>query len=64
FGVDHLHLKLFPMHGTKSDKWQQHNSHINNFFDKYEGYISSHNGPRAEDEELNKIAAKIKKHDQ
>ena len=60
FGVDHLHLKLFPMHGTKTDKWQQHNSQINKTFDKYEGYISSHNGPRADDEELSKIAAKIK----
>ena len=60
FGVDHLHLKLFPMHGTKNNEWQQHNSHVDKIFNKYEGYISSHNGPRADDEELSEIAAKIK----
>jgi len=60
FGVDHLHLKLFPMHGTKTNEWQQHNSQVDKIFDKYEGYISSHDGPRANDEELSKIAAKIK----
>lgn len=61
FGVDHLHLKLFPMHGTKSSEWRQHNSHVDQTFTKYEGYISSHNGPRADDEELKIIASKIKK---
>ncbi|HBP51278.1 MAG: Histidine triad [Candidatus Shapirobacteria bacterium GW2011_GWE1_38_10] len=60
FGVDHLHLKLFPMHGTKTNEWQQHNSQVEKTFDKYEGYISSHNGPRVNDEELSKIADKIK----
>ena len=61
FGVDHLHLKLFPMHGTKSSEWQQHNSQVDKTFTEYEGYISSHNGPRANDEELKIIASKIKK---
>jgi diadenosine tetraphosphate (Ap4A) HIT family hydrolase len=60
FGVDHLHLKLFPMHGTKSNNWQQHNSHVEKFFYYYEGYISSHNGPKASDEQLTKIAKMIK----
>lgn len=60
FGVDHLHMKLFPMHGTKNDEWKQHNSHVEKTFDNYEGYISSHNGPRINDEELSKIAEKIK----
>jgi diadenosine tetraphosphate (Ap4A) HIT family hydrolase len=26
FGVDHVHAKLFPMHGTKSEEWKQHKS--------------------------------------
>ncbi len=60
FGVDHLHIKLFPMHGTINDEWKQHNSHVEQTFNKYEGYISSHNGPRANDEELDKIANQIK----
>jgi len=42
FGVNHLHAKLFPMHGTKSDEWKQHVSHIDKYFDQYEGYLSSH----------------------
>lgn len=60
FGVDHLHFKLFPMHGTKDDNWKQHSSHIPIVFDKYEGYVSSHNGPKASDEDLAAIAKKIK----
>lgn len=60
FGVDHLHMKLFPMHGTKNDDWKQHNSHVEKTFDIYEGYVSSHNGPRVSDEELIKIAEKIR----
>lgn len=61
FGVNHLHMKLFPMHGTKSDNWKQYNSHVPVTFTQYEGYISSHNGPRVSDEELAIIANKIKK---
>lgn len=60
FGVDHLHMKLFPMHGTKNDEWKQHNSHVEKTFNTYEGYVSSHNGPRANDEDLAKIAELIK----
>lgn len=61
FGVDHLHAKLFPMHGTKSDSWKKRSSNINKFFKKYEGYISSHDHKRADDKKLAKIAQKIKK---
>lgn len=43
FGVDHLHSKLVPMHGTKSGEWKQHTSSVDKYFDMYEGYISSHN---------------------
>ena len=53
FGVDHVHAKLFPMHGTAKDGvWKQHSSNINKFFEEYEGYISSHDGDRADDEKL------------
>lgn len=55
FGVDHLHAKLFPMHGTASDTWKQRNSDIETFFEKYEGYISSHDSIRASDEDLRKV---------
>ncbi len=61
FGVDHLHAKLFPMHGTKSDEWKQIRSSVDKFFDRYEGYISSHDFKRANDEELAALAKKIMK---
>jgi len=59
-GVDHLHAKLFPMHGvTKDGQFVKHEADMDKFFEVYEGYISTWNGPRASDEELKKIAEKI-----
>lgn len=60
FGVDHLHAKLFPMHGTKSDEWKQRKSNVDKFFGQYEGYLSSHDYKRGDDAELAKIAEKIR----
>jgi histidine triad (HIT) family protein len=60
FGVDHVHAKLFPLHGTMSDNWQQHSSKIDTYFENYPGYISSHDSERADDEDLSKIAQQIK----
>ncbi|MDO8620771.1 MAG: HIT family protein [Candidatus Levybacteria bacterium] len=60
FGVDHVHAKLFPMHGTKMGKWKPFRSGIDKFFEKYEGYISSHDHKRADDKKLAKLARKIK----
>jgi diadenosine tetraphosphate (Ap4A) HIT family hydrolase len=60
FGVDHVHSKLYPMHGTANmEKWKPIESKINKYFDKYEGYISSHDYKREDDTKLNKIAKKI-----
>ena len=61
FGVDHLHAKLFPMHGTKSDAWKQRKSDIDKYFDTYEGYISSHDSKRASDESLARLVEKIRR---
>ena len=60
FGVDHVHAKLFPMHGTKMKEWRPIESKINKYFEKYEGYISSHDYKRADDEKLSELANKIK----
>jgi diadenosine tetraphosphate (Ap4A) HIT family hydrolase len=60
FGVDHVHAKLFPMHGTKTDEWKARHSKMDKYFEKYEGYISSHDHNRADDEELEKLAKKIR----
>ena len=61
FGVDHVHAKLFPMHGTKNDEWVEHKSSVDKYFEKYEGYISSHDYKRQDDDHLASLAEKIKK---
>ncbi len=60
FGVDHLHAKLFPMHGTKTDAWTEHKSTVQKYFKHYEGYISSHDAERADDAALAELAKKIR----
>jgi diadenosine tetraphosphate (Ap4A) HIT family hydrolase len=64
FGVDHLHAKLFPMHGTAAaaQQWQKlHSSRPEKFFERYEGYMSSHDGQRADDKHLDEVSAKIRR---
>lgn len=59
FGVDHLHAKLFPMHGTENIKeWRPVKSSVDKFFAQYEGYISSHDWKRGDDEKLAELAKK------
>ncbi len=60
FGVDHVHAKLFPMHGTKMKEWRPIKSNVEKYFTQYEGYISSHDYKRADDMELDELAKKIK----
>ena len=62
FGVDHIHAKLFPMHGTLDMKeWKPLKSNVDKYFKKYEGYISSHDYKREDDKKLAKLAEKIRK---
>ena len=60
FGVDHLHAKLFPMHGTNVKIWEKRSSNLDKYFKKYEGYISSHDYKKADDKKLKIIARKIR----
>lgn len=61
FGVDHVHAKLFPMHGTGDmEEWKQMKSNVEVFFDTYQGYISSHDFKRANDTELERLAEKVR----
>ena len=58
-GVDHAHIKLYPLHGLDKkfiEMWAPEKI----YFDKYEGYISTQTGPKKEIEELQKVADKIK----
>lgn len=52
YEINHVHAKLYPMHGAKQGSWHPVKSHVDKYFDNYEGYISSHNGPLANEEQL------------
>jgi histidine triad (HIT) family protein len=62
YGVDHLHSKLFPMHGTGGlQQWQKIESQTNKqFFPTYPGYLSSNDSARANDAQLAKLAKEIR----
>ena len=50
------------MHGTKQmhENWKAVNSNVDKYFEQYEGYISSHDFQRANDEELALLAEQIR----
>jgi histidine triad (HIT) family protein len=58
-GVNHVHMKLYPMHGL-NEKFKETYVPEKKFFEKYEGYISTVQGPKGTPEELSKIAEEIK----
>jgi len=63
-GIDHAHIKLVPMHGTeklKRGEWQQCLSGKEFWFEKYQGWISSGSGPKADREKLKELAENLKK---
>ncbi|WP_370548096.1 HIT family protein [Edwardsiella tarda] len=63
FGVDHVHSKLFPMHGTANmAEWRPIESRSARFFTHYEGYLSSHDAQRADDERLAALACHIRRY--
>jgi histidine triad (HIT) family protein len=62
FGVDHLHAKLFPMHGTGNmDEWQAIESKKNTtYYEKYPGFLSSNDSLPADNKKLAELADKIR----
>jgi len=62
FGVDHLHMKLYPLHGTDSmETWKPRENSRDEFYDAYPGFISSHDAARIDDEDLEMLAKSIRK---
>ena len=62
-GVDHAHIKLIPMHGTEHMKkgiWKQYTCGRSNYFEKYGGFLTSDDGPKADTEKLKILASKLK----
>jgi len=61
FGVDHVHSKLAPMHGTADlSEWRPILGDVDKYFEQYEGYLSSHDWKRADDAELAALAKLIR----
>lgn len=61
YGVDHVHSKLIPMHGTAAlTTWKPIEATSEKFFEYYEGYLSSHDAMRADDKYLAASADKIR----
>lgn len=58
-GVNHAHIKLYPMHGLNKEfeeMWAKEKV----FFDNYPGYITTQLGPQSTMENLKKLAEEIK----
>jgi len=53
--VPHMHVKLIPMHGGKGSQ-----KHEPFFSETYEGFLTTTEGPKMSDEQLQKIQAQIK----
>ncbi len=62
FGVNHIHAKLVPMHGTKQDAWKAIKSDNKVFFPTYPGFISSHDAHEMPKEKLEETAERIRRH--
>lgn len=61
FGVDHVHAKLFPMHGTSDmTAWKAIESEVNEYYHTYPGYLSSHDYEKADEAALVALAQKIR----
>ncbi len=59
-GIDHAHIKLYPLHGVK-EKFEEIWAEEKIFFEKYEGHICTKTGPEVDLVKLKRLAEKIKK---
>src|SRR3989338_2467313 len=62
-GIDHAHIKLIPMHGTehmKRNVWKQYSSNKDDYYEEYKGFLSSHDGPKADFDKISELANKLK----
>ncbi|MDO8486625.1 MAG: HIT family protein [Candidatus Staskawiczbacteria bacterium] len=60
-GVNHAHMKLYPMHGLAKE-FKEMVAKDKVFFNDYPGYITTQMGPKVDTEELKKLAEEIKKY--
>ncbi len=55
YGVNHLHAKLFPLHGTSKESWTPIKSNVDTYFEKYVGFLSTNDSKLATDDELQSV---------
>jgi histidine triad (HIT) family protein len=53
-GVNHAHIKLYPLHGL-DEEFKALEAPEKKYSDKYEGYLSTLMGPKADDKELKEL---------
>ena len=58
-GINHAHLKLYPLHGLDK-KFKEMIAQEKVFFENYPGYLTTQIGPQADTEELKKLAEEIR----
>ena len=58
-GVNHVHLKLYPLHGLNK-KFTGIEAKKKVFFKNYPGYLTTQMGHQADSKELKKLVNKIK----
>jgi len=59
-GINHAHLKLYPIHGL-DEKFRETWASEKKYFEHYEGYISTQLGPKADEKDLKELAESLKK---
>jgi histidine triad (HIT) family protein len=60
-GIDHAHVKLIPLHAYDSKSWIPIESReATKFWNEYPGFISTHEGPRMADRDLEEVASQIR----
>lgn len=60
YGINHAHVKLFPLHGTALSTWQPIQSQEKGYVGEYKGYVSSHASAPADVSTLAELAKKIR----
>lgn len=58
-GIAHVHAKLIPLHGKLADEtdvWSPHKE----FHAEYQGWLTTAEGPKMSDEQLDELQAKIR----
>ncbi len=59
-GVNHAHVKLYPLHGLETE-FGREGGKEKTYFERYEGYLSTKQGPEKSILELQEVAEEIKR---